>query len=79
MTPDQPILDFVARHQYLLLASSVVGLGAAAKKVGSCAQKLAIAALRSFHELHGAYYDCRIKCAENRRRFKQATGSGGCS
>jgi hypothetical protein len=72
VTPYPPILEFVDKH-YLLVASSAVGLVVATRKVGSCLVGATLAGLRRFPKLHRAFYECRAECAENRRRFQQAT------
>lgn len=72
MTADSTFADFVGRHYLLVVSSSVLGLLATTKKVGSYLARAIMAGLRRFPELHGAFYECRIKCARNRRRFEQA-------
>jgi hypothetical protein len=41
-------------------------------KVGSYVVRVLLAGLRRFPKLQRAFYDCRAKCAENRRRFERA-------
>jgi hypothetical protein len=75
---DQLFFDFVSKHDLVpwLLALSALGLLAAAKRVLSCLMSGALALLHAFPRLSRAWYDCRRKHAENRRRFEEAKKDG---
>jgi hypothetical protein len=58
------------RHYVWVVSSSAIGVFAAIRKASSYGAKVLLAGLRRFPKLHGAFYDCRAKCAENKRRFE---------
>ena len=67
--PDPPFAEFLGKHYQLVLLSSAVGLIAAIRKASLLLLRIIFEGLEAFPRLHRAFYDCRIKCAENRRRF----------
>jgi hypothetical protein len=67
---DPRVLDFIDRHYVLVVSSSIVGVLAAIGKISSYLAKMLASGLRRFPKLHRAFYDCRAKCAENKRRFE---------
>jgi hypothetical protein len=72
MTPDTFFLDFIDKHYLLVVSSSIVGLLATTKRVGSYLARTIMTGLHRFPELHRAFYECRTKCAENKCRFENA-------
>ena len=71
---DQLFFEFVSKHNLVpwLLALSALGLIAAAKNAVDCLMSMALAFLRGLPRLSRAWYECRRKHAENRRRFEEA-------
>jgi hypothetical protein len=70
MTTDPRIMEFMDKHYVWVVSSSVIGVFAAIIRASSYAARVLLAGLRRFPRLHRAFYDCRAKCAENKRRFE---------
>jgi hypothetical protein len=70
MTTDPRIMEFMDKHYVWVVSSSVIGVFAAISRASSYGARVLLAGLRRFPRLHRAFYDCRAKCAENKRRFE---------
>jgi hypothetical protein len=75
---DQLFFEFVSKHNLVpwLLVLCALGLIAAAKNVADWLMSAALGSLRAFPRLSRAWYECRRKNAENRRRFEEAEKQG---